>query len=74
MGISPDRLAQIREELARGAEKAIDSGMHIGLNNVNSRIRLRCSGGEYGIAIESEENVGTTVTVLMKAVREGPDV
>jgi len=74
MGIRPDRLAQIREELARGAEKAIDSGMHIGLNNVNARIRLRCSGGEYGITVESEDSIGTTVTVLMKAVREGSDV
>jgi two-component system, sensor histidine kinase YesM len=74
MGIRPDRLAQIREELARGAEKAIDSGTHIGLNNVNARIRLRCSGGEYGITVESEDSVGTTVTVLMKAVREGSDV
>ena len=74
MGILPDRLAQIREELARGAEKAIDSGTHIGLNNVNSRIRLWCSGGEYGISIESKEGAGTTVTVLMKTVREAKDV
>ena len=74
MGIQSDRLAQIREELARGADKAIDSGIHIGLNNVNSRIRLRCPGNEYGIAIESEEGVGTTVTVVMKAIREGTDV
>ncbi|MEI8201053.1 MAG: sensor histidine kinase [Eubacteriales bacterium] len=74
LGIRPDRLARIREELARGAEKAIGSGLHIGLNNVNSRIRLRNSGGEYGVAIESEEGSGTTVTVLMKIVREDKDV
>jgi len=74
MGIGQERLVQIRDDLARGADKAIDSGKHIGLNNVNSRIRLRYPGGEYGVSVESEEGVGTTVTVLMKIVREGNNV
>lgn len=74
MGINPGRLFKIRKELSRGADKAIDSGRHIGLNNVNSRIRLRCPGGEYGVTIESTEGEGTTVTVLMKVFREGTDV
>jgi len=69
VGIPPDRLAQIREELARGAEKAIGSGQHIGLNNVNSRIRLKYSGDQYGVSVISDEDSGTTVTILTKAVR-----
>lgn len=74
VGITPDKLAHIREELARGAEKAIGSGQHIGLNNVNARIRLKYSGDQYGVSITSDENSGTTITILTKAVRGGEHV
>ncbi len=70
LGISPDRLAYIQEELARGAERALGSGAHIGLNNVNSRIRLKFPGDEYGATISSTQGEGVLVQVLMKVTKE----
>lgn len=67
LGIPSWRLAQIREELAKDAEKALRTASHIGLCNVDSRIRLRYPGGDYGVTVESEEGAGTTVRVRMKA-------
>jgi sensor histidine kinase YesM len=37
---------------------------HIGINNVNRRLKL-LYGPEYGLDIESEEDVGTKVTIRM---------
>jgi len=70
LGMAPERLRYIREELAKGEENAIASSAHIGLNNVNSRIRLKY-GAPYGVSVESEPGQGTTVLVLLRAVREG---
>jgi two-component system, sensor histidine kinase YesM len=70
LGMAQDRLQYIREELAKGEENAIASSAHIGLNNVNSRIRLKY-GAAYGVTVESEPKQGTTVFVLLRAVREG---
>ncbi len=75
VGIKPDRLEQIQESL-KNAERSMQSGSHIGLCNVNSRIRLKhyddikyCDD-KYGISIRSIYGEGTIVQVLTKAVRE----
>ena len=70
LGIPEWRLRQIQEELTRDAEKALRSGSHIGLCNVDARLRLRYPGGGYGVTVESAEGEGTTVRVLLQAVRE----
>lgn len=70
LGISPEKLAQIRERLSSDAENALGAGAHIGLCNVDSRIRLKYPGENYGVSIDSTEGQGTVVKVLMKAVRE----
>jgi two-component system, sensor histidine kinase YesM len=68
-GIPSDRLLMIQEELKQGASKAITSAHHIGLNNVNSRIKL--SFGEiYGLTVESTEGEGTVVSIFMKILME----
>lgn len=67
LGIPEWRLKQIREELSRSAEQALGTGSHIGLCNVDSRIRIRYPGGSYGVAIESSPGNGTTVWVHMRA-------
>ena len=66
LGMDPQRLSYIQGELLKGAENAIASGAHIGLNNVNSRIRLR-DAGEYGVRISSVQGEGTTVEISMRA-------
>lgn len=68
VGIEKDRLEQIKDSL-RYEEKSMKSSAHIGLCNVNSRIRLKFSEDKYGITIESTYGEGTTVQVLTKAVR-----
>ena len=70
LGIPEWRLRQIQEELTRDAEKALRSGSHIGLCNVDARLRLRYPGGGYRVTVESAEGEGTTVRVLLQAVRE----
>ena len=54
MGIPPDRL----REIENGME--LKSSDHIGLANVNSRIKLRY-GADWGITIQSVYNSGTEV-------------
>lgn len=67
LGIPAQRLQQIQEELAHDAERALGTSSHIGLCNVDSRIRIRYPGGNYGVTIESSPEKGTTVWVHMRA-------
>lgn len=56
VGMSPQRLAQLRQ--------AIDGGERVGFgfSTVHERLRLLFGPG-YGLSLSSQENVGTTVTV-----------
>lgn len=63
VGMSRERLMEVRRMLAEskrpeGAERRRTGG--IGLSNINGRIKL-FYGEEYGLQIDSEENVGTVV-------------
>jgi two-component system, sensor histidine kinase YesM len=70
-GISSERLRTIQEELKQGTPKAITSAHHIGLNNVNSRIKLSF-GETYGLTVDSREGEGAVVTIFMKILmKEG---
>ena len=59
-GIPEEKLQQLREKLA--LVKQEDTGTSIGIENVNSRIKLYY-GNEYGMKIESKTGEGTTVTL-----------
>lgn len=71
IGMTEDRLAEIRGMLKRDAENALKAASHIGLCNVDSRIRLIYPEYGYGITISSESGKGTTVTIRIKAVKGG---
>lgn len=58
-GIDPDRLQEIREELET-ASAVSHEDPHIGLGNVNDRLKL-CYGEESTLHIESERGRGTEV-------------
>lgn len=60
VGIPPARLAQLQTALHTGA--AGQDGIGYGIFNVNERIRLTY-GPEYGLSIDSELGLGTTVTI-----------
>jgi two-component system, sensor histidine kinase YesM len=71
LGIICERLRTIQEELKQGTPKAITSAQHIGLNNVNSRIKLSF-GETYGLTVDSTEGEGAVVTIFMKVLmKEG---
>jgi two-component system sensor histidine kinase YesM len=61
IGMTKERLEQIRKGLLPEAERSNDS---YGLYNVNERLRLKF-GAEYHLEIESEYGVGTTVWIYL---------
>ncbi|KPL90220.1 hypothetical protein SE18_08205 [Herpetosiphon geysericola] len=72
IGMTPERLAQIRELLAAGnlwvagAMPIVEDGY--GISNVNQRIKLYY-GPEYGLAIESTYGRGTCVSLIIPQQR-----
>lgn len=70
IGLDAERLAQIRKKIAEDTVKALNAGSHIGLANVHARIKLRSAKEGYGVSISSNPKTGTTVSVLMQAIRE----
>ncbi|MCC3373248.1 sensor histidine kinase [Cohnella sp. REN36] len=70
-GIEADKLAAIREGLDRRSLE-IFSGMSIGLKNVHERIRL-VYGEPYGLEIDSEPGMGTTIRIRIPYKKRGED-
>jgi sensor histidine kinase YesM len=68
-GIRAEELAAIRSNLENGGTNGIDGAEHIGLANVNSRLRLRY-GPSCGLSIDSVYGEGVTVTLLIKQERK----
>ncbi len=62
IGMTPERLAQVRSALLHDTPGQNDGGY--GLVNVNQRIRLYY-GQRYGLAIVSEHGAGTTVSLTI---------
>lgn len=60
-GMSPDKLENLRRRLCEGTE----TEEHIGLLNVNERLKL-CYGADCTLKIDSQENVGTKVWFVIK--------
>lgn len=65
-GISEEKLAEIEENL--NDFETLDR-THIGISNVNQRIKLQY-GEEFGLKIRSEEGTGTKVMLKIPIVRE----
>lgn len=59
-GISPEQLEKLSVRLSKRGEEI--STAHIGMANVNDRIKLHY-GEDYGISISSKQGIGTTVTI-----------
>ena len=70
IGLSEERLAEIKQILEKDAANALKTSSHIGLGNVHSRIRLKYADSKYGVTIKSRPGEGTTVCVLTKAEKE----
>jgi len=69
-GIPDNKLISIIQSLDNVTSEPLNANAHIGLANVNARIRLKYSEKKYGITIRSEEMKGTQVKLLTKAIRK----
>jgi two-component system sensor histidine kinase YesM len=71
IGFTPEKLAQLKEELDDDSgDIRLESGFGVG--NVNKRIRLYY-GKQYGVTIKSEYNTGTIVALVIPAIRGTAD-
>ncbi len=68
VGISQSRLSELNAIL-ENSDTIWDSEEHIGIKNVNKRIKL-IYGEDYGLKIQSEEDNGTRVEIMIKAELE----
>ena len=71
IGMPPEQVAHLLDEPTEEAEKA-EKFRHVGLWNVNRRIQYSF-GEAYGLTIESEEDVGTEVTIRLPYQKKGND-
>jgi len=70
IGMDEERLKSLRQELEENPDKSLRSGEHIGLANVNLRLRLLYGRAHYGISINSIKDQGTSITLRLKAERD----
>ncbi|MBL1225794.1 sensor histidine kinase [Enterococcus sp. BWR-S5] len=68
IGIQPEQLEEIQEELAKGVDSDFSTGY--GLYNVNKRLLLYY-GSQAGIRLESHYRKGTTIRVTVPKRQEG---
>lgn len=66
VGIPPDRLTALQADLERPVASSRGGNAHIGLLNVQNRIRLRY-GESYGLSLQSILGSGTRITVRIPA-------
>ena len=71
IGMPPEQVAHLLDAPAGEKEKA-EKFRHVGLRNVNRRIQYSF-GEAYGLTIESEEGIGTEVTIRLPYQRKGND-
>jgi two-component system sensor histidine kinase YesM len=64
VGIDPIRIAELQRKFA---SPNIQEDMHIGLCNVNMRIRLIC-GESYGLSLQSTLGKGTNVIITLPII------
>lgn len=67
LGMTEEELGRLRQEMD---SKIIKESSHIGLTNVNQRIKLYF-GEEYGISLECREGTGTTVFIRFPHILDG---
>lgn len=67
LGMTEEELGRLRQEMD---SKIIKESSHIGLTNVNQRIKLYF-GEEYGISLECREGTGTIVYIRFPQIIDG---
>ena len=69
MKIKDNGVGMSEEQVQNILKKERTDSKGIGVKNVNDRIKIYF-GNDYGIVVESELDVGTTITIKIPAVME----
>ncbi|MGL5315352.1 MAG: sensor histidine kinase [Peptostreptococcaceae bacterium] len=64
---------EVLNKIEINLEKNLQKNNSIGLMNINNRLKLKF-GQEYGVKVESVENYGTTVKVILPILGDDADV
>ena len=70
VGMDSETLEKVRASLHQTVIKDAHS---IGMSNVHNRIRLNY-GEDYGMSIDSFQGMGTTITLLMPAIKQKEEI
>ena len=72
-GMTKEQLDMLRKAIVEYENIGlyIEEKRSIGLSNINKRIKLQF-GKQYGLYVESEESVGTTVSLILPVIQERP--
>ncbi|MCK0471807.1 sensor histidine kinase [Halalkalibacter sp. APA_J-10(15)] len=62
IGLDEEKLQQVKKRLQNSNQSPLEQQDSIGVSNVDSRIKL-LFGQEYGVEIESSEDIGTSITI-----------
>lgn len=65
IGISEKDCAKLNKIMERSPNKTLDKNSHIGLSNVNSRIKLFCSDSNYGLKVICPKEGGTNIILTL---------
>jgi len=69
VGIDKETIAQISAMINQEYDVKLEQHVSLGIKNVHDRLRYKF-GEPYGVSIDSEINVGTSITMLMPLIRE----
>ncbi|MGG1554784.1 cache domain-containing sensor histidine kinase [Paenibacillus ferrarius] len=67
VGMNEEKLTAVRQKLADSS--SLDTGSSIGLINVHERVQA-LYGADFGVEINSSENIGTTVRLVIPLTKE----
>ncbi|MNJ65330.1 Histidine kinase-, DNA gyrase B-, and HSP90-like ATPase [compost metagenome] len=70
VGMNASTLEELRGSLRKETDQIWTSGDRIGMNNVASRIKMHF-GLQYGVYVDSELGVGTSVSIQIPKMKEG---
>lgn len=64
IGMAEDRQQQMEEEMNRASIEMLKDRCHVGIINACLRLK-KTTGGSVRFGVESEENIGTTITIIL---------